>query len=389
MLALFAVFSLSKGEWSIHIAPFRLERYFAQWEFRAPYLLCSSDIEGYSLTELLALADEECRRLWQHLTLGYTESTGHPLLRQEIARLYTSIAADEVLTFAGAEEAIFTVMNVLLQAGDHAVVVWPGYQSLYEIARSCGADVTLLPLQPATWSLDIEQVRAALRPNTKVIVVNFPHNPTGALPDQSTFQQLLQLANEAGISLFSDEVYRGLEYEEHDRWPAAADCAPRSISLGVMSKVYGLAGLRIGWIATHDSELLRRAAAFKDYLSICNSAPAEILSLIALRARAQVLARSRAILMPNLGLLDRFFERWSEAFTWVRPRAGSIAFPRLCLDMPIEQFTAELIEQQGVLLLPGSVYEYTGNHFRLGFGRSNLPEALERLDYFMRQYQGA
>ena len=193
---------------------------------------------------------------------------------------------------------------------------------------------------------------------------------------------MVALAEEAGAVLFSDEVYRLLEYDPADRLPAAVDCARRAVSLGVMSKAFGLAGLRVGWLATHDADLLRRAARFKDYTTICNGAPSEILALIALRAQEAVLARGRAIIDANLPLLDRFFAEWADHFAWVRPRAGSVAFPRLRADLPIERFAAELIEAEGVLLLPGSVYDHPGNHFRLGFGRADLPEALAGLERF-------
>lgn len=365
----------------MRIPDFQLERYFAQWEFTAPHLLCASDIEGYPLSDLLALADPECQYLWETLTLGYTESAGLPLLRQAIAATYQNIEPDHILTFVGAEEAIFVLMNTLLQPGDHAIVTWPGYQSLYEIAQSCGADVTLLPLDPdAGWALDMHKLRQAIRPTTRLLVTNFPHNPTGALINHATFHDLVSLVDEADITWFSDEVYRLLEYHDADRLPTAASCTPRAVSLGVMSKAYGLAGLRVGWLATRNHTLLRQAAAFKDYLSICGSAPSEILALIALRAQEKVLARSRGILAHNLVLLDDFFARRKGVVDWVRPRAGSVAFPRLCLDTPIAEVATTLREREGVLILPSTVYDYPGNHFRIGFGRTTMAEALIRME---------
>lgn len=362
---------------------FTLERYFARWEFAAPYLLCCSDLEGPRLDDLLALADEEGRDLWRNLTLGYTESAGHPLLRAQIARLYDGVSPEEILTFAGAEEAIFILMNVLLGRDDHAVALWPAYQSLHEVARSAGAEVTLLPLEESNgWALDLDALRRALRPNTRLIVVNFPHNPTGYLPNAATFSALLDLAEESGALLFSDEVYRLLEFDPTYRLPAAVDRSPRAVSLGVMSKAFGLAGLRIGWVASHDRDLLARMAAYKDYTSICNSAPSEILALIALRAKERLLQRNLELVRGNLELLDGFFRRFEGTFRWVRPRAGSVAFPRLTANLSIDSFAAELVEREGVLLLPGSVYDHPGNHFRLGFGRTNLPEALSRLERF-------
>jgi aspartate/methionine/tyrosine aminotransferase len=336
------------------------------------------------MAELLALADDESRGLWESLRLGYTESTGHPLLRAEIASLYEDVAADDVLVFAGAEEAIFCLSNVLLGAGDHAVVTWPGYQSLYEVGRANGAEVKLHELREDDgWDLDPERLIAALRPDTRLVVVNAPHNPTGMLPTHEQWARLTGELARRGIHLLADEVYRFLEFDATDRLTAGVDAFDRGISLGVMSKSFAMAGLRIGWLATRDRDLLARCAAFKDYTTICSSAPSEILALIGLRARDTVLARSRAIVEVNVARLDGFFADHGEHFAWVRPRGGSIGFPRLLDDEPIDAFAARLVEQEGVLLLPGSQFGHPGNHFRIGFGREDLPESLGRLEAFL------
>ena len=288
--------------------------------------------------------------------------------------------------FAGAEEAIFVFASAALGPGDHAVVVWPAYQSLYEVARGAGAEVTLVRLEHESgWALDIDALRAALRPNTRAIVVNFPHNPTGAHIELATLDALAGLADDAGMHLFSDEVYRWLELEPGGHLPGAAERSERALSLGVMSKTFALAGLRIGWLATRDRALLQRLAAFKDYTTICNSAPSEILALMALRRLERVVARTREIVDANLPLVDEFFERWRGTFEWVRPRGGSVGFPRLGAPAAVEDFARGLVEREGVLLLPGTIYGHPGNHFRLGFGRRNLPEALGRLDRFARE----
>ena len=371
----------------MRIPEFKLERYFAKWEFQAPFLLCSSDIEGWRMGDLLALADADTRERWERLSLGYTESTGLPALREALAGLYPGVDAGQVLTFAGAQDALFVLLNVLLGPGAHAVVTWPGYQSLYEVARATGAEVTLLELREDTgWRLDLAEVERALRPDTRVLVVNFPHNPTGALPDADTWRGLFALAEARGVYVLSDEVYRFLEYDARDTLPGAVELSARGVSVGVMSKALGLAGLRVGWIASRDAGLLARCAAFKDYTSLCNAAPSEVLALVALRAREQVLARSRGILEGNLGLLDDFFARRREHFSWVRPRAGSVAFPRLVGGTSAEAFCQALVEREGVLLLPGAVYDFPGEHFRLGLGRVNLPEALGRLERFCDTY---
>jgi aspartate/methionine/tyrosine aminotransferase len=366
----------------VRIADFALERYFAQWEFAVEHLLCASDVQAYPMGELLSLADDETRALWDGLELGYTESTGHPLLRREIATLYETIEPEDVLTFAGAEEAIFCLANVLLGPGDHAIVTWPGYQSLYEVGRATGADVTLHELRESNdWEIDVDVLRAQVTPATRLIVVNTPHNPTGMLVDGATYDAVVRIADEAGAHLLVDEVYRFLEVDEADRLPTGADASERVISLGVMSKSFAMAGLRIGWLATRDRELLARCAAFKDYTTICSAAPSEVLALIGLRARDTVLSRSRGIVAANLERLDAFFDDWADRFTWVRPRGGSVGFPRLTVPgVSIDAWAAELVESEGVLLLPASQFGYGGNHFRLGFGRTDLPVALERME---------
>jgi aspartate/methionine/tyrosine aminotransferase len=368
----------------MRLTDFALERFFARWEFHVQHLLCASDVQGWPMADLLDLADDETRALWDGLTLGYTESTGHPLLRREIAALYDGIDPDEVLVFAGAEEAIFCLANVLLGPDGHAIVTWPGYQSLYEVARATGAAVTLHELrEDAGWAIDLEALRGQLTPATRLIVINAPHNPTGMQPDRATFDGLVALAEEAGAHLVVDEVYRFLEFADEDRLPAGADALERGVSIGVMSKSFAMAGLRIGWLATRDRDLLERCARFKDYTTICSAAPSEVLALIGLRRRETVLARSQGIVAANLATLDAFFARWSDRFTWVRPRAGSVGFPRLTAPgVTIDQWAADLVEAEGVLLLPGSQFGFPGDHFRLGFGRTDLPVALARSEAF-------
>lgn len=378
------------------IAPFKLERYFARWEFNAPYLLCSSDIQGYPLQELLALADDETRDLWANLTLGYTETLGHPLLRAEIAGMYQSVGPEGVVCFAGAEEALYVAMRVLLRPGDHMIVTFPGYQSSYQVAETIGAQVSRWMLRPSRvpgghleWKVDLNELRDLVRPNTRLILVNFPHNPTGALLSREEWAGILAVAEEAGCYLFSDEVYRLLEYDLADRLLPAVDGYARALSLGVMSKPFGLAGLRIGWLALRDMDLLAQVANYKDYTTICSSAPSEILAIIALRAKERVLARSLGMIRSNLDDVEAVMAELTDHFEWIPPRAGSIAFPRWLGKLPVEAFTDALVQEAGVMLLPGTVFDYPGSHFRLGLGRENIPEALERLKNFIQTKKGA
>ncbi|NPV77790.1 MAG: aminotransferase class I/II-fold pyridoxal phosphate-dependent enzyme [Anaerolineae bacterium] len=366
----------------MEINAFKLERFFAKYEFSTEFLLCSSDCESLVLGDLLALepaARPELEKVW----LGYTESAGSPTLRQEIAKIYTTIAPDEILVHAGAEEAIFLFMHAALQPGDHAVVHSPCYQSLAEVARSAGAEISRWQAYEETgWALNPEDLKRLLRPNTRAVILNTPHNPTGYLMAPETFAAVHRIVQEGGALLFCDEVYRELEHNPADRLPAACDVNPSAVSLGVLSKAYGLAGLRIGWIATHNEDIYRKMALLKDYTSICNSAPSEFLAETALRRRETLARRNLEIIRHNLDILDGFFSRHAEKFVWRRPRAGSIAFPRL-IGQDVETFCDRLARHAGVLLAPGSLFDDTGNHFRIGFGRANLPQAVERLEAFL------
>ena len=367
----------------MQLNPFKLERYFARYEFNTQYLLCSSDSQSLAVQDLLALepgASERLNQLW----LGYTESQGAPSLRQEICRIYTTIQPEQVLVHNGAEEGIFLFMLAALQPGDHVIVHSPGYQSLAEVARSLGCEVTpWIAREENDWMPDLDELKRSLRPTTRAVVINTPHNPTGLLMTHYNFDQVNRFTQEHGLLFFSDEVYRESEYDRSNRLPAACDIDEQAVSLGVMSKTYGLAGLRIGWIATRNPGLYERMARMKDYTSICSSAPSEFLAELALRHREKIARRNVDIITANLSLLDAFFARHADMFIWKRPNAGSIAFPRL-IGEDIDAFCHTLVTTAGVLLLPGSVFDDSGNHFRIGFGRANMPEALVRLEEFLQ-----
>ena len=364
------------------LKPFKLERYFARYEFSAPYVLCASDCESLELRELLAL-EGNAQEQFEHLWLGYTESEGGPQLRQAISNLYQNVGGEQILVHSGAEEAIFNFMNARLEPGDHIIVHSPCYQSLSEVARGIGAEISdWLGNPDSGWDLDLDDLRSLLTDRTKVVVVNFPHNPTGFLPTPDFVRELSELSERHGFIVFSDEVYRGLELNPDDRLPAFAEINERAVSLGVMSKAYGLAGLRIGWIATRDERLIKELAMFKDYTTICNSAPSEFLAALALRNSGEIIGRNLQIIRENLDRLDGFFESQRDRFYWGRPKAGSIAFPKL-LSGRVEEFCTDLVETAGVLLLPGTLYGYQFNSFRIGFGRRNLPEALNRFEEYL------
>jgi aspartate/methionine/tyrosine aminotransferase len=367
----------------MNLPPFKLERYFAKYEFNTKYLLCSSDCESMSISDLLAM-EEGAAEKFQQVWLGYTESQGSPALRGEICKIYESIQPQDILVHTGAEEAIFLFMFAAFAAGDHVIVHSPGYQSLAEVARAAGCDISLWGArEDQRWALDLDELRRLKRTNTKAIILNTPHNPTGYLMPRADYETVHQFARENNLLLFSDEVYRESEYDSANRLPAACDYGEYAISLGVTSKTYGLAGLRIGWAATQNKKVYEKMASLKDYTTICNSAPSEFLAEVGIRNRHKLAERNIGIIKANLSVMDDFFAQHRELFSWVRPQAGSMAFPRL-LKGEVEEFCDRLVKQAGVLLLPGSIYDDFGNHFRLGLGRKNLPQAVERLKEFLQ-----
>jgi aspartate/methionine/tyrosine aminotransferase len=365
--------------------PFKLERYFSKYEFNVPYLMCASDFEPLTQQELLAMADAETSKLWQNLSLAYTETAGHPLLRQAIAGLYEKIVPEQVLVLAP-EEGIFIALQALLAPGDHVVAIWPGYQSLHEIPRQLGCTLSFWKPEKKNYPrFSITRLKTLLRKETRLLIINFPHNPTGAMLDKADLEELVHLAAERGLTVFSDEMYRFLEYDSKDRQPGLCDLLPKAVSLGGLSKGFGLPGLRIGWLATQDHKLWLKMAAWRDYTTICNSAPSEILGLIALRNREKITAQHRKTILANLELLDGFFNKYRDQFEWYRPRAGSIALPALKGKRDATRFCADLVKQQGVLLVPGKVFGCEANRFRIGFGRKNLPQALEQLARYLKK----
>ena len=366
----------------MNLPPFKLERYFAKYEFNTEYLLCSSDCESMSIAELLAM-EEDAVEKFQQVWLGYTESQGGSALRAEICKLYETIQPEEILVHAGAEEAIFLFMFSAFKEYNHVIIHSPGYQSLAEVARAAGCDVSPWRAREENgWALDLDELRHLMRTNTKAIIINTPHNPTGYLMAHEDYKAVHKFARENKLLLFSDEVYRESEYDPTTRLPAACDFGDHAISLGVTSKTYGLAGLRIGWIATKNKKIYAKMASLKDYTTICNSAPSEFLAEVAMRNRTKLAERNLGIIKNNLAVMNDFFAHHADLFAWIRPQAGSMAFPRL-LKGDVEEFCDLLVKKAGVLLLPGSMYDDLRNHFRLGLGRQNLPQAVQRLEMYL------
>ncbi len=369
------------------IEEFKLEVYFGKHEFTAPYLLTQSDCESMSINDLLSFepgAGAEFLNVW----LGYTEVPGNPVLRKAISDLYTTMVPENIIVHAGAQEPIFNFMNVLLDEGDHVISQFPIYQSLFEVANAIGCEVSKWCLEQGKhgWILDTNQLEQLIKPNTKLIVLNSPNNPTGYTLTKEEMEAIVDIARKHNIYVFCDEVYKGVELDGMKR-PWFADCYEKGISLGVMSKSYGLAGLRIGWLATRDQELSKRLIKMKHYTSICSSGPAEFLSIVALKHSEEILSRNITIIKDNLKVADAFFNRYPDWFEFNRPMAGPVAFIKMNMEVPIEEFCDALVKEKGVLLLPANIYLYPGQYFRIGLGRKNFAESLAKFEEYLIEKQ--
>lgn len=368
----------------MRIDDFELERYFERHEHRAAHVLGASDAEPLSLTELLALGGDEDRERWARMSLGYPPVRGSAGLREAIASLYQRVDPDEVLVFAGAEEALFALFATAVGRDDHVVAVTPTYQSHYSLPRGLGAEVTELRLdEGADWALDPARVRAALRPATRAIVLNAPNSPTGAIPTRAQLDEIVALAQERGILLVCDEAYRLSEHDPAERLPHVADVSPAAASVGVMSKAFGLGGLRIGWIACRDAALRERIVAFKHYQSICPAAPSELLAEIALRAADRVLGRIAGIVAEGLPLVAGLVERHPGLLRWTPPRAANVGYVELLDERGAEWFALRALEETGVFVVPSDAFQDGSRHLRMGYARRGIREAVAAIEPFV------
>lgn len=362
----------------MNIKPFSLEQYFAKHEFSIQYLMSASDCEGLYISDLLKIASPQSMGLWQDLKLNYTESQGHPLLLQRIAELYTGFSPADILV-AAPEELIFTAMHNLVNHGDHVIVVTPTYQSLHSIVESIGCEVSAWPIELVNgeWSIDIGQLESMIKPTTRLLVINFPNNPTGFVPTRMDLNKIIEIARRKGLVIFSDEMYRLLEVRSSETLPSVSEIYENGISLSGLSKSYALPGLRIGWLATRKSETLTKILNFKYYTTICNSAPSEILAIMALENSASILERNIAIVRDNIQQSHLRFAEIPNFVQWIPPVAGSIAFPAWVGNQPLDDVCEELIRAKGLMLVPGSYFGHANDHFRVGLGRINYPQSLD------------
>ena len=365
------------------IQPFSTEQFFSLYEFNTPHLLCASDCETMSVGELLGLAAANAADLLD-LRLGYTESPGAPALRAAVASLYDRVDAEEVVALGAPEEGIYLTMRALLEPGDHVIVLTPAYDSLLNLAVHVSGNVSRWSIKPKPggWGLDLEDLDRIITPATRLVVVNFPHNPTGYLPDAAEFDALIDIVRRREAWLFCDEMYRGLEREPAARLSSAVARYDRAIVLSGLSKTYGLPGLRTGWLVVRDSDLRAKIINWKHYTTICAAAPSEALATVALGIHETLAERNRRIIADNLAAAAAFFDRWSSTFEWRPPRAGSVALVGLN-ESSATAYCHALARDAGVLLLPGPCLGADDHSVRFGFGRLGFSDALSAYETYL------
>jgi len=369
------------------IKNFATEHFFAKYEFTTPYQLCNSDCETIPVEELLKMAGIPLEELGK-VSLGYTESLGNPGLRESIAACYADISPDEVIFLGSPIEGIYLDVCAALNPGDEVVALTPAYDALVNMFEHvAGADKVhkwRFKAGPGSWELDFDELESLITPQTKMVVVNFPHNPTGFLPSRAQLDQLVNTVNKHGLVLFYDEMYFGLVHEGTQPIPSIAELCPRSVALSGLSKTYGLPGLRSGWVVVQDKALRDEIINWKFYTSICPAAPTEFLTGAALKVREQLRQRSLKQVEYNLKLADAFFARWPQLFTWRRPAAGSTALVEMHVPS-VEAYAEKMAREAGVLIQPATTLGWDDHSFRMGLGRAGFEKALEKFEEYLRE----
>ncbi|MGD2039195.1 MAG: aminotransferase class I/II-fold pyridoxal phosphate-dependent enzyme [Anaerolineae bacterium] len=355
------------------IEPFALERWMTTHELYVEYDIAESGIFPWTLRELLELlqpdAREEALARLLDLRLGYNEATGTAELRDVLAGTYQGCTAENILVTTGAIEANFLLFNVLLEPGDHVIAPYPAYQQLYSVPRALGCDVSLWHIRPETgFRYSAKDLEPLLRPNTKLIVINTPHNPTGAMLSPPDLRRVYDLAASVGARILSDEAYRWLAVPGGDEFaPPAFELGPLAVSVGTLSKPFGLPGLRLGWIAAAP-EIAQRCWHMRDYVSLSPGKLNDALATLALTHRQQMIDRNARIIAANLETAQRWFAAHADLVSWVPPRGGLLSLLRYELEIPSLDLSNHLAREYSVMLAPGSAFGYEG-YLRIGIGQ--------------------
>ncbi|MGE5485492.1 MAG: aminotransferase class I/II-fold pyridoxal phosphate-dependent enzyme [Ignavibacteriales bacterium] len=367
--------------------PFQVERWFSRYEFSAGLNIAESCIKPLTVNEIEEITGYDLRTELAGMSIGYTDCAGNPRLRRAIASLYPGLSGDDVHVTNGAIEANYLAFAATVNPGDGVIVIHPAYQQLSEIPAALGARVKRWALRRENGFMpDVRELEGLIDSDTRLIVLNFPHNPTGAALEPAVMRMICGIAAERGIAIHSDEVYRGLRLDGGEPSPSVREFLPTATVIGSASKAFGLSGARIGWVIG-TPEVIRKCGELRDYVSICSAKPSEVIAQAVFENAGKILARNRRIARENYGLLMKWASENEELFGLAPPREGVVAFPWFRIPCSSEDFCTRLVESEDVLLVPGSKFDSEG-YFRVGFGyaRESLEEGLGKLSRFAREY---
>ena len=373
----------------MQIEPFKVEIWMNEWETQCTYNLAETCVASITVEELLALsggsADDLSGLLQMKLTYGDIE--GSPRLRTAIANLYANQCIEDITVTHGTIAANMLVHKAIVEPGDHVLSIVPTYQQHYSIPKSIQADVTTLALRKEDGFLpNLEALKASVKPNTKLIAFTNPNNPTGALIERPMLEDMVDIADSVGAYLLCDEVYRGTAQVGDGMSPSIVDLYAKGISTAGMSKVFSLAGLRVGWVIA-PQEVREQVLIHRDYDTISVGMINDHFAAIALEHADKVLARSHEITRGNLALLEAWIAKEPKV-SWVKPRAGTTAMLKLNIPVTAREFCIDLVTKTGVMLTPGDAFDMEG-YARIGFANDTqtLTEGLAALsEYLATQY---
>ena len=368
------------------IKPFAVEEWMNAWEVGAKYNIAETCVDSISMNELFELTGEDKTEFLNRLCarrLSYGDIEGLPEFRKGVCGLYKTLNIENIVPTHGASGANHHVFYSLISPGDRVVSIMPTYQQLYSIPESYGADVQILHLSKENNYLpDLEKLRRLVTPETKMICINNPNNPTGALMSEQLLREIVEIARSADAWILCDEVYRHLSQE--DGWcPSIVDLYEKGISVSSMSKVFSLAGLRLGWIATHDMSVVKSCLSHRDYNLVSCGVFDEMLAAAALKHRDKLLERSRKIVRENLQILDDWVGSEPHV-NYVKPKAGTTALVYYDLDISSYEFCEEMYKKTGAFVTPGDCFEVP-HSMRIGYayGKQDLIDGLKAISEYI------
>lgn len=368
------------------IKPFAVEEWMNAWEVGAKYNIAETCVDSISMNDLFELTGEDKTEFLNRLCarrLSYGDIEGLPEFRKGVCGLYKTLNIENIVPTHGASGANHHVFYSLISPGDRVVSIMPTYQQLYSIPESYGADVQILHLSKENNYLpDLEKLRRLVTPKTKMICINNPNNPTGALMSEQMLREIVEIARSADAWILCDEVYRHLSQE--DGWcPSIVDLYEKGISVSSMSKVFSLAGLRLGWIATHDMSVVKSCLSHRDYNLVSCGVFDEMLAAAALKHRDKLLERSRKIVRENLQILDDWVGSEPHV-SYVKPQAGTTALVYYDLDIPSYEFCEEMYKKTGAFVTPGDCFEVP-HSMRIGYayGKQDLIDGLKAISEYI------